>query len=383
MKNTFFLCALALTLLSFYSCEEDNDLIFTAVPSEEGVNFSTDFSTVYLLSEETEENIAERFIWNAADFGTLTNVNYDLTVSVSDEPETFILLGTTPETNYSVAVGELLEYAEELGLDNDSSTTDTDNNPNNTGIVYFRLRAYAGTGTGNNTEMLSDITGLNIQIIEQQTGNSGCDDLYALGDALINAQWDWTTTITASCAENVLRFKEDFAANGTFRLFTTEGDWESGLNYAYFMDEAYTIDPILEDADDNDGNFRFIGTPGIYTMVIDQNDKTIVAEESGPLFLLGDATPGGWDWAGATVAEEISPDIWTAELAFGEGTFRFFTVQDDWGSGLNFPYYIDEGYTIDAAFENAEDGDSNFQFIGTTGVSTITINGVEKTISLN
>src|SRR5690606_34706112 len=147
----------------------------------------------------------------------------------------------------------------------------------------------------------------------------------------------------------------------------TEGDWDSGLNYPYFADEGYTIDDQLENANDGDSNFAFVGTPGIYEITVDDNAKTITLNPSTPLFLLGDAVPGGWDWTAPVQAVETSVHVWTATLEFNPGTFRFFTAQNDWSSGLNYPYFEDLGYTIDANFANAEDGDSNFEFLGTPG----------------
>ena len=64
-------------------------------------------------------------------------------------------------------IGQLLDYAEGLSLDDDPVTTNADGTPNNTGTVYFRIRAYAGAGTGNNTEIISDIINLNLSVIEQ------------------------------------------------------------------------------------------------------------------------------------------------------------------------------------------------------------------------
>ena len=61
---------------------------------------------------------------------------------------------------------------------------------------------------------------------------------------------------------------------------------------------------------------------------------------------------------------------------------RFFTVRDDWGSGRNYPFYETEGYTIDANFENANDGDSNFRFVGTPGTYTLYMDTIAKTITL-
>ncbi|MEN0002519.1 MAG: SusF/SusE family outer membrane protein [Bacteroidota bacterium] len=382
MKNIFSLFLLSVfSIFLFTACEEDDDLIFIAVPSEEGVAFINTFSSNYLLSQETEDNLAERFVWNQADFGAPTNVNYDLQASLSSSFDVFDLIGTTTETNFSISIGQLMDYAALLGLDDDPATTDVDGNPNNTGTIYFRLRAYAGAGTGNNTEMVSAIISLNVEVIEQ-VATGVCAGVFALGDALVDAQWEWSTAINIACELDVLTTKVNLT-NGTFRFFTTEFDWASSLNYPYFIGEGYTIDANFEDAMDGDNNFRFIGTPGIYEIVIDRNARTITLEESGPLWILGDATPDGWNWGTATPATENTVDVWSATLAINNGTFRFFNIQDDWGSGLNYPYFIGEGYTIDENFEDAEDGDNNFRFIGTPGTYTITVNAIDKTITLN
>jgi hypothetical protein len=46
-------------------------------------------------------------------------------------------------------------------------------------------------------------------------------------------------------------------------------------------------------------------------------------------------------------------------------------------------FYEDEGFTIDSNFENDGGSDGNFNFIGTSGAYTMTINAVDKTITLN
>ncbi len=74
-------------------------------------------------------------------------------------------------------------------------------------------------------------------------------------------------------------------------------------------------------------------------------------------------------------------DVFEVTTTLANDAFRFFTINGDWGSGLNYPYFINDGYTIDANFENASDGDSNFRFIGTPGLYAITVDGVNKTIA--
>lgn len=382
MKKIFFSILAFSLVLFFQACEEDNELIFIAKPPAEGVSFTNTFLAEYLLSEDTKDNIAERFVWNPANFGAPTNVAYDVQASIDPNFATFDLLGTSSVTNLAVTVKQLLKYAEDLGLDDDPNTTDANGNPNNTGTVYFRLRAYAGAGTGNNTEVLSNPQALNIRWLEQADPSGACASIYVVGAAAVDAGWNWNSPIVFNCSNKVNTAKINLT-NETFRFFTTEGDWGSGLNYPYYEGEGYTIDALLENAHDGDSNFRFIGEPGIYVVVVDDNAKTITLTPSGPLYLVGAATPGGWAWDAPTIAPEVRVNVWQTTVALTNETFRFFTVRNDWSSGLNYPYYEEEDYTIDPRLENGMDGDSNFRFIGTPGTYTITVNANDKTITLD
>jgi hypothetical protein len=294
---------------------------------------------------------------------------------------TFDVIGSTTETNLAVTVKQLLDYAEDLGLDDDPKTTDAEGLPNNTGSIYLRLKAYVGSGTGNSVETLSDIRQLNFTWVEKADVGGACDPLFIVGAAAVDAGWGWNTPVVLECFEDVFTTKINLTPEA-FRFFTTEGDWGSGQNYPYFEGEGYTIDPLFENAMDGDSNFRFIGEAGVYLLTVDDNAKTITLAETPSLWMVGAATPGGWDWCCATEAPEVGVDLWQAKLNFTVETFRFFTVEGDWGSGLNYPYYESEGYTIDPNFENAMDGDSNFRFIGTPGNYTISIDAANKTITL-
>lgn len=383
MKKASLLILAFITLLGLHSCDEEDSLEFVAQPSSEGVTFGNSFSAEYLLSEETGSNIAERFFWNQADFDAPVNITYDLEASIDPEFSDFDLVGTTTETNQAVTVDRLLGYAEDLGLDDDPESVDMNTGlPNNTGEVYFRLHAYTGSGEANTVDVYSDIQPLTIRWIEKVATDAGCPSLWVVGAAAVDAGWNWDSPIEFLCNSEVYTARVNLT-NDTFRFFETQGDWDSGLNYTYFEEDGYTIDPLFENAADGDTNFRFIGTPGIYEVVVDDNAKTITLTASTPYYLIGDGVPSGWNWDNPVEAVETSPYIRTATLNFNStGAFRFFTVRDDWNTGLNYPYFEDAGYTIDPLFENAEDGDSNFSFVGTSGTFTITINDLEKTITL-
>lgn len=379
MKKILFILPIIL-FMGFIACEEDGAPIFVAKQSEEGVSFSNTFSSVYLITEDTEDNIAERFVWNAVDFGAPVNITYELQGSIDPEFATFEVVGSTSENNIAISVSRLLEFAVDMGLDDDPTTTNDAGSPNNTGQVYFRLRAFAGSGTANTVESISAIQALTISWIEKSL-DAGCASIYAVGDGLVNVGWVWSSPAEFFCDGDIFTGRVELT-NNAFRFFTESGNWDSGLNYPYYVGEGYTIDADLIDAQDNDNNFQFVGTPGIYELVVNDIDKTITLNPSMPYYIVGDAVPGNWSFAGAVTASEDSPYIRSATLNFTNGIFRFFTEVDNWNSGLNFPYYEDLEYTIDDRFEDDGGGDSNFRFTGTPGTYTITINDKDKTITL-
>ncbi|MCL6266330.1 glycoside hydrolase family 53 protein [Flagellimonas myxillae] len=210
-----------------------------------------------------------------------------------------------------------------------------------------------------------------------------CESIWALGDGVPDALWNWDNAIEVSCDANKNVVALNLAEN-KFRFFQTEGDWTSGIGYQYFVNRGYTIDSKLKDANDNDDNFVFEGTPGLYTLEIDGEGKTIQLNPviSETYYALGDALPGGWSFDDATLVESPIFGIRRATVNLSPGTFRFFTQKDDWASGLNYAYFADQGYTIDSNLENAGDGDQNFRFVGNTGEYVLEINDNDKTITL-
>ena len=207
--------------------------------------------------------------------------------------------------------------------------------------------------------------------------------MYLVGAGVPTAGWGWDTPVVLDLVEDgVFRATTTFA-NDAFRFFAVNGDWGSGTNFPFYLNAGYTIDANLIDAQDGDNNFKFIGTPGEYTITLDNTNKTITLTAPGPKYMVGAGVPdAGWNWNSPIVATQISAGVWRATTSFINDTFRFFDVNGDWGSGTNFPYYLNAGYTIDANFEDALDGDNNFRFIGTPGVYTITLDSNTKTITL-
>lgn len=378
MKKILFSIILIGNALIFTGCTDDKP-IFIADLGSEKIAFTNDFSSEYLLSKDTKTNIADRLIWKASILGV--NTDYEVQAATEEAFAKPILIGVTKQTNMTVKVSQLLDLADQLGLDEDPKTTDSAGKPNNTGVVYIRIKSKIGNGGAGTEEIVSAIQMINIKLIEKAPTSTACNPLWVVGDAIKNVGWNFT--LSTKCESDVQRVKISFL-NGKFRFFTKENDWSTGQNYEYFKNKGYTIDARLKSEGAGDYNFEFIGTPGIYEMVVDSVKKTIVLNPSGSLWAVGDATPGGWNFSGGeTEIVENTPDIWMATFKFSAGIFRFFETRGQWDTNNNYAHYKNAGYTIDPKLENDGSGDANFKFVGTPGTYTVTINAVDKTIKLN
>jgi len=385
MKNIKILTLLFLTLIGLTSClDDDNNLTYVAAPAGE-FTFSNSFLSEYVLTAATSKNLGERFTWNSADFGVQTNI-------------TLVVIGSTAENSLAITIGDLLDYAREAGLDNDPATESP-----NTGSISFRLRAFVGD-SNSDTDTLSPIVSLIVALPENtgtQTAVCEFDQLWIVGAGVPDAGWGWTTPVKLPCTgdgvySGNIRLQNNGGADNNFRFFTAEGDWASGRNFPFYNSAGYTIDAGFEDALDGDNNFAFNGTSGFYNLEIDTNNKTITISapkvtgvcEFDQLWIVGAGTPdAGWGWTSPVKLVCNGEGVYAGSVNLqnnggADNNFRFFTAEDDWASGKNFPYYIGEGYTIDANFIDALDGDNNFAFTGTTGAYFLTIDTVAKTITL-
>jgi hypothetical protein len=116
---------------------------------------------------------------------------------------------------------------------------------------------------------------------------------------------------------------------------------------------------------------------------VDLKNKIVEIEavDEPKMFMTG-AALGGWDWTTNYVQMTWkSNGLFEATTEFINGeTFRFF-AQQDWGpTSFNYPYFTSG--SVDALFVNADDGDKNFRFTGTTGTYKITLNMVDLIIEM-
>jgi len=166
-------------------------------------------------------------------------------------------------------------------------------------------------------------------------------------------------------------------SNGSFRFFGVKDDWNSDYGY----DKFTTIPGIFGDGGGGDRNFTYSGVTRYYKFHVSLINKTITISDAS-LLVVGEAGDGAnWNFGAAPVLTWVSGGIFTVTATFNNGDdFRFFDYPN-WslpGNEYNFNYFT----TVDAEL-NVSGGDANFNFNGTSGSHTLTVDLIAKTVDIN
>lgn len=360
-------------IVNISSCEKEDYLIFTAINQKE-VKFQNEFQDVYKISAQTSNNISERLVWNAPDFDAPTTVTYVVDISTNSDFSTIDMSsGDTSNNHLGVKVSSMLEFAETLGLDDDPSTTFSDGSPNNTGMVYARVTAYAGTSSSgaNQSSTVSKTASMNIEVLENV---GACTDAALSNWGLVgDAVNGWGGVNRGFAAGNDVPFLSN-GQDGMFRAVATLYD-------GYFKireDNAWGVnygdngaDGTLELGGDN-----IAITAGHYIIDFDSVNLTVTVTPAGTVWgVVGDATLNGW---GEAEDVKLMPDpcndgvYIVKDVVLTDGYIKF--RQDDaWGVNLG-----DNGAdgTTDAG------GDNIAVTAGTYDMTLDTVNGT-YTLTVN
>ena len=321
-------------IVNISSCEKEDYLIFTAINQKE-VKFQNEFQDVYKISQQTSNNISERLVWNAPDFDAPTTVTYVVDISTNSDFSTIDMSsGDTSNNHLGVKVSSMLEFAETLGLDDDPSTTFSDGSPNNTGMVYARVTAYAGTSSSgaNQSSTVSKTASMNIEVLENV---GACTDAALSNWGLVgDAVNGWGGVNRGFAAGNDVPFLSN-GQDGMFRAVATlyDGYFKIREDNAWGVNYGDTgADGTLEQNGDN-----IAITAGHYIIDFDAVNFTITITPAETVWgVVGSATLNGW---GSAEDVKLVPDpcndgvyiIKDVVLTDGEIKFR----QDDaWGVNL-------------------------------------------------
>ncbi|MUP46173.1 SusF/SusE family outer membrane protein [Gramella sp. BOM4] len=348
MKKFSIFLLFIVALVGLSSCEHDDDVVFVAQPDPEGVMFTNTFASNYTLTSQVSDNLAERFVWNEVDFSAPTTVTYELQGSASSDFSSFDVIGSTSETNLAVTVGQMMDLAEDAGLDNDPNTEMP-----NTGMVYFRVRAYAGSGGGNALEEMSEVVSLTVTLPEMGEAEEPKMDLFLVGDATATS-WDNTATsnnyplFRDSENDDIYYYTGKLNA-GNIKVIEMRGAWAP----QYGGENGSLIYRPTEDVADPPA----IPVPaaGYYTFTINVDEMTYTLEpydasgatEYDMIGLVGEGTTVGWPNDDNPTPDilltqsEFDPHIWyVKDVELNEAGIKFRANQTwdvNWGGGQNFP----------------------------------------------
>jgi hypothetical protein len=356
MKNKISILVTAFVLsLGFNACTDDDNLRFQTVENPDQITFTNNFLSEYVLSNETANNNAERFIWASPDFGAPTAINYFLEASLEgtfEEGDVEVFAGTS-ETQSSVSVGQLIGLAEEKGLSN-VQVEDDEGNPvfdengdpvfNNVGELFFRVRADVGDDVAENSpETTSAVQIINVRLLLAATGEDSCSpaqlpQLFLVGNAT-SADWNNNNNNIVMLRnpdnENQFSFTGRFlgeAPTNEFKFLEVRGQWQPqwGIDGGNF-----TSSDILGG---DPSNFVTDGATGYYTVEADKEALTYsmtpfdasAAPTYTSISIIGESTPLGWD--GDTEMTQSAFDVhqWyinDIELIAGEMKIR---TTGDW-----------------------------------------------------
>lgn len=337
MKKLQILLFAFIATISFNSCSEDEGFTFIAQEDAEGIAFVNSTSDTYVLKSTNAQSLGERFVWNAVDFDVPTTIRYELQGSGDPSFSSYDVIGSDiAVTNYAITTGEMIELAEEAGFDNDPST-----DAPNTGIIYFRVMAYAGTNTNNNVVQISEPLAVNVELYEGEDEEEEIfKNFFMVGDATA-AGWNPNNNNTPLFRDaeniNIYHFTGRYAGGAGvegFKLLEVLGAWQpqwgvDGSNLS--NSEILGGDP---------GAFA-VAADAYYTFAIDIDAMTYSfvpydgTRESGAdtytsIGVIGSATADAWDADQDMTKSEFDPHIWYVkgiELVDGEMKFR---LDNDW-----------------------------------------------------
>ena len=349
MKRIKILALLILASVGFNSCTDNDKFEFIAQTPQENIQFVNSFQDEYVLTSQTAQNLAERFVWVSPDFGVETIVSYEIQGSISETFDVFTVLSTTTDNEIGVTINQMMNLATEAGLDNDPDTEEP-----NIGMLYFRIKA--SIGTQGESETFSPIQALNVNIPEIVAAGAGFEVTTwgVVGSGYNNwGAYADAPFYTTSDSDVLVAYVTLFDGEIKFR---DDNAW--ALNYG-----DTGADGILDNGGDN-----IVVSAGTYKINFNTNTLAYSIEP----FSWGIVGSGYNDW-GATPDGKFYYDYTTdtfkvgIKLIDGEIKFRF---NNDWGVNLG-----DTG-----ADGTLEDGGDNI--ISTAGFYTITLdlNNNEYTI---
>ena len=211
------------------------------------------------------------------------------------------------------------------------------------------------------------------------------NELYLIGDATPNG-WDLArATPLVPDMTNFTTFTWSGKLHkGEFKLLTTTADWMP----CYVCDSTDAGKMVYRPTEDAYPDFKWtVAKPGSYRITADIKALTIDIEYLGGetyehIYMIGDATPGGWSWDNLTEMQHPEPNIFTWQGNLNSGQIKFPTeVKSDWSGEMIYAPTPDCAPSVNGTFD-IHTGDPDYKWqINEAGQWSIRINISDTTIS--
>ena len=214
---------------------------------------------------------------------------------------------------------------------------------------------------------------------------SGQTELYLVGDAAPNG-WDreHATPMVMDMTNPKIFTWTGLLRKGEFKLLTTTDDWLP----CYVSDENDPTRMHYRKTEDDYPDFKWqVSTTGNYRIVADTKELTLSITSLGGeayshIYMIGDATPGGWSWDNITELEHPETNIFTWEGTLHRGEIKFPTeIRSDWSGEMLYAHTPDCAPSENGTFDAHRGDPDNKWTIPASGTWKIQIDIQNTTIS--
>lgn len=349
--------------LFFVSCEKPG----TDTPRDESLVLKVSSDSVSCVPHMGEQT-ALQIQWTAGtNHGTGSAISY--TIVISHEQTTMDLeIGKTADRTLSFTHNQLSD-----SLSKYFAYMEDD--------VWYEFDIYAKAKvlmTGE--EQVSDVVKVTIGRFP-----SLAMELFLVGDATPNG---WTRERATPMIQNAVNPSlfswKGLLRKGEFKILTSTADWLP----CYVRDENDASIMHYRKTEDDYPDFKWeITTTDNYTIDVDIKALTISINSIGGeiykhVYMIGDATSGGWSWDNITELEHPEPNIFTYEGFLNRGEIKFPTeLKSDWSGEMLYAPSADCNPAENGTYDAHKGEPDNKWTIHTAGDWSITINIKNTTIS--
>lgn len=317
----------AMMLLS--SCQDDLKTVMKS-PSDVTLTLTASAASIVLDTAKASTTVAETFSWNKADYGTALSVTYTLQLDSAhgtfQSPVTVVLDNVLSQDYTKKALNDL---AISLRLVPDVS-----------GQIQARVKAEVSTAV---EPVFSNTITLTITPYSTKPTPKFPvpDNLFLVGDATPGG---WSNPVPTPSQQftkiddNTFGIVIQLTGGKQYLLLPKNGDWGHKYNVASGTANP-AGDAFAPDAGDN--NIPGPAADGIYQIIVDfvkgTYAVTLLTDNPVPanLFIVGDATPGGWTNPVPTPSQQFT-QVSNAEFQLtisliGGKQYLFLPTNGDWG----------------------------------------------------